>query len=364
MPSKLLSLVVGTYTRRESFVDGKADGIYSYRVDPVVGDLTYIATTGGLINPSFLAISPRGNHLYAVNEIGGTAGESGRVSALAIEPITNALTTINSQSSQGASPCHVAVDPSGRYLLTANYGSGNLCVLPIREDGWLEAASDVVQLHGSGPHERQEGPHAHMITAGPQGRLLFAVDLGSDRIWIYRLDLDRGKLIPADPPWIKLAPGTGPRQLTFHPNGRFAYVIGELNSTVTVFHFDGEQGTLQAQQTVSTLPEGYGGDNLSAEIQVVPSGKFVYASNRGHDSITIYAVDQVTGRLTIAGHEPTRGKYPRHFVVDPSGTFLLVANQDSDSIIVFKMDSLSGKLQMTGQIGVPTPVCLIMIQAR
>jgi len=344
-------------------VAGKGLGIYIYQVDPDTGNLTHVSTTGGLINPTFLVLAPAKYRLYAVNEISSAAGDSGRVSALAIDPLTHELTLLNSQSSHGFSPCYVSLDPTGRYLLAANYESGNLCILPILEDGRLGQASDVVQLHGSGPHERQEGPHAHMIRPGPQGRHLFAVDLGSDRIFAYRLELDRGKLIPADPPWLQLEPGTGPRHLSFQPNGRFAYVVGELNSTVTLMHFDGQRGLLQVQQTLSTLPDDYTGHNQSAEIQLAPSGRFVYVSNRGHDSLAIYAVDQATGRLSLTGHEPTRGKVPRHFVIDPSGSLLLVANQDSDNIVAFEIDALSGELEATGQlIETPTPVCLLLNQ--
>ncbi len=361
MSTKPLFLAVGTYTRPESFVTGRGLGIYIYQVDPVSGNLTHLSTTGGLINPTYLALAQGKNRLYSVSEISSAAGESGRVNALAIDPLTHALTHLNSQSSHGFSPCYLSLDPTGRYLLAANYESGNLCILPILEDGRLGQASDVVQLHGSGPHERQEGPHAHMIRSGPRGQFLFAVDLGSDRIFSYRLDREKGKLIPADPPWLQLQPGTGPRHLAFHPNGRFAYVVGELNSTVTLIHFDDQRGLLQVQQTLSTLPVDYPGHNQSAEIQLAPSGKFIYVSNRGHDSLAIYAVDQATGRLSLTGHEPTRGKVPRHFAIDPSGGLLLVANQDSDSIAVFKIDVNSGELEATGHlIETPSPVCLLL----
>ncbi len=362
MAATELFLTIGTVTTPESFVEGKGAGIYVYQLDPGTGNLTYVSTTGGLINPTFLAIAPGKNRLYAVNEISSGAGDSGRVSALAIDPSTHELTHLNSRSSQGFSPCHVSIDPTGRYLLTANYATGNLCVLPIIEDGRLDEASDIVQFDGSGPHARQGGPHAHMIASDPEGRFTFATDLGSDRIFVYRLDLDKGKLIPANTPWLRLEPGTGPRHLAFHPGGQFAYVIGELNSTVTALRFNGESGLLQPYQTISTLPDDYGGNNLGAEIQVTPSGRFVYASNRGHDSLAIFAVDQATGRLSITGHQATRGKFPRHFAIDPSGSLLLVANQDSDTVAVFKMDVLSGELQLTGLFDVPTPVCLRLHQ--
>jgi 6-phosphogluconolactonase len=358
------TVYIGTYTRRESFVDGKAEGIYIYRLDRDTGSLTYSATVGGVVNPSFLAVGPRGRYLYAVNEITGGKDSHGTVSAFAIQSATKELDFLNEQSTHGLAPCYVSVDPKGRYVLVANYETGSLCVLPAEPDGRLGEATDVVQLHGSGPDpQRQEGPHAHMILSGYDGRTIFAVDLGTDRIMVYRLDLERGKLLPADPPWAQLAPGTGPRHLAFHPNGNFAYVIGELKSTVTVLAYDVGYGTFEELQTISTLREGFTGQNLGAEIQVAPSGRFVYASNRGHDSIVIYAVDPNTGKLSLAGHEPAQGVGPRFFTIDPSGTFLFVANQDSDTIVTFRIDQSSGKLAATGHTTqVPTPVCLRLLQ--
>lgn len=358
MSSTVTQLIAGTYTRRESFVDGLGAGIYVYQMDLDTGSLTHLSTTGGVVNPTFLALAPGKNRLYVVNEISSTGGDGGLVSALTIDPDTSELTRLNTQFSHGFSPCYVSIDPTGRYLLTANYGSGTLCVLPILEDGRLDRASEVVQFHGSGPHARQEASHAHSILPGPDGRFIFATDLGSDRIFVYHLDLDKGELIPADPPWLKLQPGTGPRHLAFHPDGRFAYVIGELNSTITVLNLDKQNGGLQPLQTLSTIPANYRGINLSAEIQVTPSGKFVYASNRGHDSLAIFAVDPATGQLSSAGHEPSRGQFPRHFTIDPSGEWLLAANQNSNSIAVFKMDPLTGKLQLKGLVEIPTPACL------
>jgi 6-phosphogluconolactonase len=300
----------------------------------------------------------------SVSEIGSQAGEQGLVSAFAIDPTTHELTYLNASSSHGSAPCHIAVAGGERYLLVSNYVTGSLCILPIVEDGRLGEATDVRQLEGSGPHTRQEGPHAHMMAPGPDARFIYAVDLGSDRILIFRLDADRGKLIAADPPWGELTPGAGPRQITFHPNGRFAYTINELASTVSLLQCDARDGSLQIQQTMSTLPGdftgGYqGGENLAAEIQVTPSGNFLFASNRGHNSIVSYAIDQETGRLSYTGHEPTQGAGPRHFTIAPSGAYLWVANQDSDSIVAFRIDSRTGKLTATGNIAqVPTPVCI------
>jgi 6-phosphogluconolactonase len=351
-------LYIGTYTRHEDFVDGKGKGIYVYRFNPTSGKLTYEATEA--VNPSFLTLAPDRGCLYAVNEITGGEGPHGTVSAFAIDPETKGLTFLNQQSTHGLAPCFVSVDPSGRYALVANYETGSVCVLPLTSNGRLEEATDVIQFHGSGPNpQRQEGPHAHMIVPGPDGRFIYVVDLGTDRIMVYHLDLDQGKLVPAEPAWTQLPPGTGPRHLAFHPQGQFAYVTSELQSTVTVFQYDEQNGSLHERQTISTLPEDFNGQNLGAEIQVAPSGRFVYASNRGHDSIVTYAVNELTGDLSVVGHEPTQGVGPRYFTIDPSGNWLLVANQDSDTVVIFRIDQVSGKLKPTGHIvQVPTPVCL------
>ena len=362
-PLKPTIVYIGTYTQRESFVDGKGEGIYVYHLDPTTGDLTHAATVGSVVNPSFLTVGPQGDCLFAVNEITGDSGSHGTVSAFAIELETGDLAALNRQSTHGLAPCHVSVDGTGRYVLLANYESGSLCVLPIQDGGWLGEATDVVQLHGSGPNpQRQEGPHAHMILPGPGGRTIWAIDLGTDKIMRYHLDPDRGRLVPADPPWAQLAPGTGPRHLAFHPDGRFAYVISELQSAVTVLHYDQSHGRLEHTQTISTLPDDFGGQNLGAEIAVVPSGRFVYASNRGHDSIVIYGVDQATGELSLVSHEPSQGASPRFFTIDPTGELLLVANQDSDTVVTFRIDQLTGALTATGHVAnVPTPVCLRLL---
>jgi 6-phosphogluconolactonase len=363
---KPITVYIGTYTRRESFVNGKGEGIYVYRLDPATGALTYAATVGGVVNPSFLAAGLLWDRLYAVNEVTGDGGSHGTVSAFAIEPGTGDLAILNKQSTEGLAPCHVSVDGTGRYVLVANYETGSLCVLPLQEDGRLGEATDVVQLHGSGPNpQRQEGPHAHMILPGPAGQTFFAVDLGTDRIMLYHLDRERGKLLPADPPWVQLPPGTGPRHLALHPNGRLAFVIGELQSTVTVLRYDEGSSRLQQVQAISTLPDDFEGQNLGAEIAVAPAGRFVYASNRGHDSIVIYGVDQRTGELALVGHEPSQGAGPRFFTIDPTGTLLLVANQDSNTVVTFRIDQDSGELAATGHVtDVPTPVCLQLLRVE
>jgi 6-phosphogluconolactonase len=354
---------IGTYTRREAFVEGKAEGIYVYRLNPASGALAYVSKAVGTINPSFLAIAPHKPYLYAVNEIAGGGDATGTVSAFVIDPATQSLTYLNQQTSHGLAPCYVSVDGTGQYVLVANYVSGNVCVLPIQDGGRLGEPTDVVQHQGSGPDPRQEGPHTHSIVPGPDGRFVYALDLGIDKIMVYRLDLQRGKLVPADPPWVPVAPGSGPRHLAFHPQDRFAYAINELNSTVTVYAYASARGTLQELQTISTLPDNFVGQNTGADIHVAPSGRFVYGSNRGHNSIVIFTVEPETGALSCVGHEPTQGATPRGFAIDPSGSFLLVANQDTDTVVSFHIDQATGKLMATGHVTeVPTPVCLRMLQ--
>lgn len=349
---------VGTYTR------GRSEGIYVYRLDPSSGALEFASEVTGIDNPSFLALHPQGRHLYAVNEVGGAAGKpSGAVSAFSIDPATGGLTLLNQQPSHGPGPCHLSVDGTGGYVLVANYTGGSVCVLPIGSDGRLGEATDFIQHQGSSiVPRRQEVPHAHSVTIDPANRYAFVADLGMDKIMIYRLDLNQGKLKPNDEPWVQVKPGAGPRHFTFHPNGRYAYVINEIDSTVTVFTYDETRGILREIQTLSTLPEDFEDASHCADVHLSPSGKFLYGSNRGHDSIVIFAVDEGTGKLSCIGHEPTRGRIPRNFAIDPGGTFLLAANQQSDSIVSFRIDQQTGVLEWTGQMmEVPTPVCVKLL---
>ena len=330
-------------------------------MDRSSGALRYVSKTSGVVNPSFLAFDPQQRFLYAVNEVEGHAGQpAGAVSAYSVAPKTGELSYLNQQPSHGALPCHLSVDRTGRALLVANYGTGNVTVLPIMGDGRLGKATDVVQHEGSGiDPERQEGPHAHSITIDAANRYAFAADLGLDKVLVYRLDVTRGKLIPNDQPWVDLKPGAGPRHFDFHPSRRYAYVINELDSTLTAFTYDETTGTLQEVQTVSTLPEGFGGISHCADVHVSPSGEFVYGSNRGHDSIVVFAIDQNTGKVSYVDHESTQGRTPRNFAIDPSGSFLLVANQGTDTVVTFRIDPQNGKLDSTGNVAqVPAPVCL------
>jgi 6-phosphogluconolactonase len=352
---------VGTFTRTVPHGRGQAEGIAVLRLDPATGGLTPVQTVPDVANPSFLALHPRRPLLYAVNAVPEQDGRpGGSVSAFAVDPATGGLTFLNRQPSHGAGPCHVSVDRSGRWAFVANFGGGSIAALPIREDGSLGPATDTVQHVGSSVHpERQRGPHAHSINLDPDNRYALVADLGLDRVMIYRLDLERGALPPNDPPWTATAPGAGPRHVDFHPNGRHVFVINEIDSTLTAYDYDAARGTLGEIQTVSTLPEGFAGANSTADVHVHPSGRFVYGSNRGHDSLVIFAVDPATGRMSYVGHEPTHGRTPRNFAIDPTGAFLFAANQDSDTIVTFRVDQTTGVLTPTGQVtAVLTPVCI------
>lgn len=357
---------IGTYTEPILFgtgkvLQGKGEGIYLYAFDSATGSLEPQGLVARTINPSYLAIAPSGRFLYAVNELKEFEGAaSGAVSAFAIEAESGGLTFLNQQATHGTDPCHLAVHPSGSHLLVANFMSGSVCVLPIRPDGSLSKTSDFVQHEGSSVDAvRQSGPHAHAVTLDEGGQTAFVPDLGLDRVLIYRFDAQTGKLLPHAQPWVGVAPGAGPRQLVLHPQGRYAYLINELDSTVTAFAYQADRGTLLEIQTLSTLPADYDGASTCAEIQIAPSGQFVYGSNRGHDSVVVYAVDGTSGRLTCLGQHSTGGKTPRHFALDPRGEYLVAANQDTEDLVVFRLDPASGKLVTTGQrVDAPTPVCV------
>lgn len=362
-PSKIEKVFVyfGTYTR------GASKGIYQYSMDPATGKLTAAGVTEGIANPSFLAIHPKGTFLYSVGEVGNYKGKrAGAVSAFAVDPKSGALTHLNTQSSEGGGPCHLVVDKAGRNVLVANYGGGSVACLPIDADGRLRKASSFIQHKGSSVNpRRQKGPHAHSINVDAGNNFAFAADLGLDKVLIYKLDSEKGTLTPNTPAFGKVAPGGGPRHFAFHPGGKFAYTNNEITSSVTAFSYDAKAGVLKDIGTASTLPKGFSGGNSTAEVQVSPNGKFVYCSNRGHDSIAIFRVDQATGRLTAIGHESTQGKTPRNFGIDPTGSFLIAANQNSSNVVVFRMDKDKGTLTPTGQnLKVPTPVCVKFLAVR
>jgi 6-phosphogluconolactonase len=325
------------------------------------GELKHVATTKGVKDPSFLALDPGRRCLYAVNEVEEFAGKkSGALSAFAVDQRTGELRLLNQQPTLGGAPCYVVVDATDRFVLVANYAGGNVAVLPVRTDGSLGEATDLKQDVGSSMNtQRQEGPHAHCVVLDPANRFAYACDLGTDKIMIFRFDPRRGKLTPNTISSVKVKPGAGPRHLTFHPGGRYAYVINELHATVTAFAHDQIRGNLKEIQTVPTLPVDFKGENTSADIHVSPDGGFLYCSNRGHDSIAAFKIDPRNGMLTFIAHELTGGKTPRNFAIDPTGAFVLVANQHSDNIVTFRRERETGRLSRTGHVAeVPSPVCL------
>lgn len=348
---------VGTYTQG----DGHGKGIYAFRYDAQTGKIASLGVAAQTTNPSWVSLSPNGRFLYAVNEVGNYEGpNSGGVSAFAVDHTTGKLTFLNEVASRGADPCYVTVDHTGKYVLVANYTGGSVAVFPIQADGRLGAATAFVQHtgHGSNP-ERQEGPHAHSIVLTPDNRFAIVNDLGLDELLVYKFDSARGTLTPNDPPFAKVDAGAGPRHFALAPDGKFAYVINEMGRTVTAFSADLHAGVLKPIGSVSTVPSGFSGRNDDAEIEVHPSGKFVYASNRGEDSIAIYAVDPAKGTLKQIGDVPTGGKEPRSFAIDPTGKLLFAANQNSDDIVIFRVDLQTGRLISTGEKqDVPSPVCI------
>lgn len=348
-------LFVGTYTAKNS------KGIYAYRFSAASRKLILLGLVAETANPSFLAIDATGKFLYAVNELEKYKGEpSGSISAFAIDKKSGKLSRLNQVASRGTDPCYVSLDQSGRYVLVANYGSGSVAAFPVLQDGSIGEAASFVQHSGSGPdRERQEGPHAHWIGVTPDNHFAMAADLGIDEVLVYRLNDKDGSLSANDPAFVKLEPGSGVRHIDFSPNGKFAYVISELQSKINAFSYDRQQGALKPLQSIGTVPKEFSGTNHPAEIRVHPNGRFLYASNRGHDSIAVFSIDQKKGTLTLVGHYSTQGKNPRNFEIDPSGSQLFVANQDSGNIVIFRIDQTTGKLTSTSQVlQVDSPVCL------
>lgn len=349
-------LYVGTYTTPD-----RREGIYLVRMNRQSGKLRQVGALDAGENPSFLAIHPNGRVLYAVNEVEKYNGKaSGAVSAFAIARDTGALTRRNEQPSEGSAPCFVSVDRSGRVVLVANYTGGSVAMLPIKADGSLAPAASVVHHTGTGPNaERQEAPHAHSIIADPSNRFVLSADLGADRVLVYRLDLDGKSLRQVEGGDAVMRAGAGPRHLAFHTTLPLVFVSDELDSTVATLRFDAESGKLSPLDARSTLPSGWTGTNYPADIHVAPSGRTLYVSNRGHNSIAVFSVAPATGALSLEHVVSTDGDWPRNFSLDPTGRWLLVANQKSDSVVVFARDQESGRLTPTRQrITIPSPVCL------
>ena len=353
-------MYVGTYTNKGS------KGIYVYRYDSDSGKVEDLGLGAETENPSFLVADSAGKHLYAVNETHKYKGEaSGAVTGFSIDRKSGKLTTINQVSSHGADPCYISFDRSGKYVLVANYTGGTVSVFPVASDGKLGEASSVMEDQGQlGPnHERQERAHAHWIEASERNRFAYVADLGLDRVLIYKFEASKGALSrgePADSFSAVLDPGTGPRHVVFSKDGKFMYVLAEMGSSVTAFANDNEK--YRSIQKISALPQGFSGQNDAAEIVMHPSGKFLYTSNRGDDSIAVFAVDHASGKLTSVARTPSGGKTPRNFAVDPAGTHLLAANEDTGNIVEFAIDGKTGKLTSAGELAkVASAVCVVFV---
>ncbi|HEX5177590.1 MAG TPA: lactonase family protein [Chthoniobacteraceae bacterium] len=346
-----IQFYVGTYTRPNG-----SKGIYHFRLDGNTGAISGGELAAESKSPSFLALHPTKKFLYAVNEVDGSGG----VSAFAIEA-GGKLRPLNQQPSRGAGACHLSVDAAGKTVFVANYGAGNIAALPIKPDGSLAPATGFVQHHGSSADpQRQKEPHAHSIYPGSDGTLVYACDLGTDKIYIYRFNSATGELTPHEPASASVPAGSGPRHLAFLPG--FAYVINEMGNTVSVFQHDAAAGKLALIQTIGTLPDDFTGESTTAEIFAHPNGKFVYGSNRGHDSIAVFRVDASSGKLGLVEHESTQGKSPRNFAISPDGRWLIAANQQTNNLVVFKVDESGGTLTPANQsVPLGAPVCVTFV---
>ena len=349
---------VGTYTGADS------KGIYAYRFDPGSGSLDSIGLAGEVVNPSFLTIHPNHKYLYAVSELGNDGKTHGLVTAFSIDAKTGGLTKLNTVSTIGGGACHLVVDQTGKSLLVANYGTGSVAAFPVHEDGSLGESTALMQHEGSSANpRRQRGPHAHGVYLSADNRFVFVPDLGLDKVMVYRLDAAHATLKANDPPFAQVEPGSGPRHFAFQPGGKHAYLINEMGSRVTAFDYDAARGALKEIQTISTLPKDFSGTDNSAEIEVDAKGRYLYASNRGHDSIAIFAIAK-NGTLTPVDYVSTQGKIPRNFKIDPTGGYLLAANQNTNNIVLFRVDRKSGGLTATGKsVEVHAPVCIQFLPA-
>lgn len=362
---KELFVYVGTYTEPIRFgtgkiLVGKGEGIYLYKMDMESGKLTISDKTVGVVNPSYLTLDPTKKFLYSVNELKEFEGlASGAVSSFEVEPGTGKLSFLNKRATRGTDPCHVCTNDLGTHVYVSNFMSGSVCVFPILKDGSLDKDSQFIQHEGSSVNPtRQVGPHAHSLIFSPSNNYAFVPDLGIDKLMSYKTDFEKGCLETGVFPKLSLTPGSGPRHCVFHQNGKFLYLICELDSTMIAYIYDEEKCTFEYLQTVPTLPADFSGESTCADVQILPNGEYIYGSNRGHDSVVIYRIDQKSGKLSYVDHVSTHGKTPRNFAIDPTGTFLLVGNQDSDNIVVFRINPLTGMLDKVFETEVPTPVCI------
>lgn len=333
---------------------GPGIGFSIAHFDTDTGALTKPEFIMEAVEPAFFVVPPDGKHLYTCN-----SGRPGAISAYAIDPKSGHLTFLNQQPSGGDDPSYVCLDKTGRYALTANYLSGTIAALAIKPDGSLGDRTAFFQHTGSSVNpQRQMHPFAHSIIVDPSNRFVLVADLGVDKVFVYRFDEKTGSLTPNDPPFVTIKPGSGPRHVKFHPNGKWVYVISEIGSTVTGFNWDGAQGALTEFQTVSTLPEGFTNTSTCAELEIHPNGRFLYGSNRGHDSLAVFGIDETTGRLTPIQHVSTQGKTPRNFAFDPTAKWILCTNHGSNNAVVFRVDETTGRLTPVGQpVEVPYPFC-------
>lgn len=354
-------LYVGTF-----FGNG-SEGIYVYEFDRAKGRLKQIQVVPTLESPTFIALHPTGKFLYSVNR--GATDEmksSGSVSSFSIDQITGKLTSLNSRPAYGSGPCHISIDNTGKWAIVSNYAEGNFVVLSVFDDGLLGSSSDSRKHIGSGYNkERQEKSHVHSAILSPDNKFIIVSDLGTDKIHSYALNTADGRITTAQKPYVEVKPGAGPRHLTFHPGGKFAYSAEELTSTVGVFSYNAESGSLNVvQDSVKALPDDFTGKNTAADIHTDPKGRFLYMSQRGHNSIAIFSIGE-GGKITLVGHQDTKGKTPRNFMIDKKGHFFFVANQDTGNIVLFRLDQKTGKLVPTkSQVNVPSPVCLVMLTLK
>ncbi|MBL8174414.1 MAG: lactonase family protein [Bryobacterales bacterium] len=352
--SSTMLVYFGTYTRKTS------KGVYVAKLDTATGKVSEPELAGEVSNPSFVTIHPNQKYLYAVSEMGGGGAQGGGVTAFSIDKPSGKLTRLNQVSSKGSGPCHLNVDKTGRTLVVANYGSGSVAAMPVKPDGSLGDPVGFIQHAGSSVDKRrQAGPHAHSVNYSANNKFVIAADLGLDQVLVYKVDPATASLTPNNPPFAKVKPGGGPRHFTFHPKGKFAYVINEMGQAVTAFAWNAGKGALTEIQHISTLPDGVTvANNTTAEVVAHPNGKFLYGSNRGHNSIAVFSIAK-DGKLTRVENAPTQGEIPRNFAIDPSGKWLFAANQNTDNVVIFAIDQATGKLSPTGQqLKVDVPVCV------
>jgi len=354
--TNLTTFHIGTYTRSEGHVDGNAKGIYKIQVNESTGKIIEKKLVATVINPSFLSYSPDKKYLYAVSELAHADEPTGFIYAYKIGK--DSLELINRLPTDGQAPCHVSIDQTGKFAFVANYVGGVVKMYHIKADGSL-AAADKKQFEGSSTHPQQDSPHLHSVIISPDNQLAVAPDKGTDKIWLFKIDHKNGQLVPTEQAFLKIQDGAGPRHLVWSKNGNFCYVINELDNTVNVIAYDKASNLFSSIQAISTLPAAYEGESYCADIRLHPTGKFLYGSNRGHDSIVLYEVDTTTGKLTFIETASTRGTFPRNFRIDTQGKFLYAANQNSRNIASYAIDTTTGKLNFTGSdFKIGTPVCI------